>query len=163
MRELKTMNEDDVPPLLSNVYKKAIHEDDESIDIDDIHKHVKVFYLWGPSGVGKTTKALTMAKDLGYSKIHMIKYESSFWCYLGHAHGCAIYDDFRDSHMKPSEFINLIDYNVHPMNIKGSNILNRFECIIITSVQNPEELYRGMWDEEPRKQWLRRMEVIELK
>ena len=29
-----------------------------------------------------------------------------------------------DSYMKPSEFINLIDYNKHWMNIKGDSVLN---------------------------------------
>ena len=160
--ELKAMNKDEVPPMYYNVYQKAIHEDDESIDIDELSKKIAVFYYWGPSGAGKTTRAKQHAKDLGYTKIHMIKYEGSFWSGLGHGHGCALYDDFRDSHMKPSEFINLIDYNMHSMNIKGGSVQNRFDTIIITSVQNPKDLYAGMWDKEPRKQWLRRMTVIKV-
>ena len=87
---------------------------------------------------------------------------STFWHGLGDGKGCAIYDDFRDSHMKPSEFINFIDYNIHPMNLKGGSIMYRFSHIIITSVQNPKRIYGGMYDDEPRKQWLRRMSIIEL-
>ena len=49
----------------------------------------------------------------------------------------ALYDDFRDSHMKPSEFINFIDYNVHGLNIKNGEIQNNYKYIIITSVQDP--------------------------
>ena len=162
IKDLKAMNKDEVPPALYNVYNKAIHEDDDSMDIDDFHKDIKVFYFYGPSGAGKTTSAIAKAKELGYSKIHIIKYEGNFWSGVGHGHGCAIYDDFRDSHMKPSEFINLIDYNVHTMNVKGSSVQNRFDCVIITSVQSPKSLYRNMWDDEPRKQWLRRMTAIEL-
>ena len=43
--------------------------------------------------------------------------------------------------MKASEFINFIDYNAHDMNIKGSHVRNKFECIFITSTQNPEQIY----------------------
>ena len=162
VRELKGLSPDDVPPVLYNVYNKVMHEHDDSMDIDDFHKDVKVFYFYGPSGAGKTTTAINKLRELGYKKIHDIKYESGFWSGIGSGTGCAIYDDFRDSHMKPSEFINLIDYNVHTLNIKGSSKQNRFECIVITSVQNPKDLYRGMWDEEPRKQWLRRMNIVEV-
>ena len=46
------------------------------------------------------------------------------------------------------------------------NELRRFHVrvshIIITSVQNPKRIYGGMYDDEPRKQWLRRMSIIEL-
>lgn len=159
--ELKAMDKDDVPPALANVYKRLTEESDESIDIDEIHKTVKVIYIWGPSGVGKSKLAYDIARELGYHKIHQLKYESGFYHGLGHGEGCAIYDDFRDSHMRASEFINLIDYNVHPMNRKGGSVLNRFDTIIITSVQNPERIYHAM-DDEPRKQWMRRIEVRHL-
>ena len=90
----------------------------------------------------------------------MIKHEGDFWNGTGSAK-IAIYDEFRDSSMKPSEFINFIDYNVHTLNIKGGSIINRYELIIITSVQNPKYIYSNVGD-EPRKQWLRRMEVIDM-
>ena len=91
----------------------------------------------------------------------MIKYENGFYAGVGSGTGCAIYDDFRDSHMKASEFINLIDYNIHTMNVKGGFKQNRYELLIITSVQNPERLYKNM-EQEPRKQWMRRLEIIHL-
>ena len=76
----------------------------------------------------------------------------------------ALYDDFRDSHMKVSEFINFIDYNPHHLNIKGDNQKNTYEYILITSVQNPEYLYENLQnrDSEPKKQWMRRLEIIHL-
>ena len=51
------------------------------------------------------------------------------------------------------------DYNIHPMNIKGGCIQNRYEYIIITSIQNPEEIYCNKPEEE-RRQWLRRIKCI---
>lgn len=135
---------------------------DDGIDLNDWHKNIKVTYIYGPSGVGKSTKAKNILKEEQYKKAHIIKYESTFYHGIGNGYGAAIYDDFRDSHMKPSEFINLIDYNRHYMNIKGGTVMNNFERIIITSVQNPRYIYAGINDEEPRLQWLRRMEIIDL-
>lgn len=137
---------------------------DEGIEVDDWKKNVKITFIHGPSGVGKTEKVKEMIRneaEIYGTKIHIIKYESTFYHGVGNGNGIAIYDDFRDSHMKASEFINLIDYNRHKMNIKGGSITNNFTRIYITSVQNPEEIYKNMAD-EPRKQWLRRMEIIDL-
>ena len=64
--------------------------------------------------------------------------------------------------MRASEFINLIDYRRQNMNVKGATVVNNLERIIITSVQHPETIYSGLEDQEPRKQWLRRMEIIDL-
>lgn len=135
---------------------------DDGVDLENWHKDVKITYICGPSGVGKSTLARKMLKNEGFKKAHIIKYESTFYHGVGNGYGAAIYDDFRDSHMKPSEFINLIDYNRHYMNIKGGTVLNNLERIIITSVQHPEIIYSGINDEEPKKQWLRRMEIIDL-
>ena len=100
-------------------------------------------------------------KNEGVKEFSIVKFENPFYHGVTDGKGVAIYDDFRDSHMKASEFINFIDYNKHKMNVKGGSVMNNFNRIIITSVQRPEELYRNM-DEEPKKQWLRRIEVINL-
>ena len=73
----------------------------------------------------------------------------------------AIYDDFRDSHMKASEFIQFIDYNTHTLNVKGGYQHNKFNLIIITSVQRLTDIYQNCQG-EPRTQWLRRIELINM-
>ena len=88
----------------------------------------------------------------------MVKYENGFWHGLGEA-DIAVYDDWRDSHMKPTELINFIDYYKHPMNIKGGSKLNNYKLIYITSIQNPEVIYQNI-PEEYKKQWLRRIKKI---
>lgn len=135
---------------------------DDGIELDNWHKNIKITYIYGPSGAGKSLMAKNMLKDEGFKRAHIIKYESTFYHGVGNGYGAAIYDDFRDSHMKPSEFINLIDYNRHYMNVKGGTVLNNLERIIITSVQHPEWIYSGINDDEPKKQWLRRMEIINM-
>nr|QTE03431.1 MAG: replication-associated protein [Syrmaticus ellioti CRESS-DNA-virus sp.] len=163
MKELLAMEPEDVNPLYYNVYTKAKAEQANDIDIDEWHKDVKVIYIYGPSGVGKTERAKQIVREHKNeygTKINVVKYENGFWSGVGNAK-IAIYDDFRDSHMKPSEFINFIDYNIHTLNIKGGQRQNKYELIIITSVQSLEHIYRNVCN-EPRKQWMRRIEPIQL-
>lgn len=157
-------DESEIPAHLYRIKKAITEENDLDLEVDDIGKEIKVFYIQGPSGVGKTNRAKQIAKDYSSSlgtKINMIKYENGFYHGVGKAK-IAIYDDFRDSHMKPSEFINLIDYNKHYMNIKNGSKLNNYNLIIITSVIPLKKIYRKMYDDEPKKQWERRIELIDM-
>ena len=164
LREMSKEERDEMPVMMYNIVNKINEAQEADMKIDDLEKQVCVFWIYGESGVGKTQEAkkiVRLNKDLFGDTVNMVKYQSGFWSGVGKAE-IAIYDDFRDSDMKPSEFINFIDYNKHYMNVKGGQKLNNYKLIIITSVQNPEEIYRGMSDKEPRKQWLRRMEIIYL-
>lgn len=165
IREVKEMTHserEDLPFQYYNCVERLNAKENNDILIDDIYKpDMKVYWITGPSNAGKTHKAIKMAKELGFDKINMVKFDGSFWHGIGTCK-IAIYDDFRDSHMKPSEFINFIDYNVHPLNLKGSSEMNKYQVIIITSVQDPRFIYQGIRDVEPQKQWLRRMTIIEL-
>lgn len=164
VKDLKEINE---PDSLNwneyNTWRKIKAETENDIDIDDWAKDVKVYYIQGPSGIGKTERAKTIIRENieKYGrKANMVKYEGGFWIGTGTAK-IAIYDDFRDSHMKASEFINFIDYNRHIMNIKGGSRRNDYELIIITSVQNITEIYKSCYG-EPRKQWMRRVEIVDM-
>lgn len=156
-------NSQELPAIYYNI-RKRIREDYElDMDVEDLEKEVEVYWIQGESGIGKTKKAkqiIREKKEKYGTKLNNVKYEKPFWLGVGTA-PIALYDDFRDSHMKPSEFINFIDYNIHYMNIKNGSKLNRFKLIIITSVQKLEDIYLNVSD-EPRKQWLRRLNVIDL-
>lgn len=121
------------------------------------NKDVKIYYIWGPSGIGKSTKAHDMCDD----EFEEVKHKGDFYLGVVDGTGCCIYDDFRDTHMSASEFINFIDYRIHNMNVKGGCIKNKYNKIIITSIQNPKRIYRNV-NEEQREQWLRRMEIIDM-
>lgn len=136
------------------------------IKFNEWHKKVKIFYLYGTiSGIGKTVSIFRIVGINGRDKegFTEIKHSGNFWLGIsGEAvEGIAIYDDFRDDHMKASEFINFIDYHVHNMDFKGGSAKNKFDFIIITSIQSPFEIYRKM-KEETRRQWLRRIKYINL-
>lgn len=147
-----------LPIQYYNIVQKLNQNDANTLKASEAYKHITVIYYWGKSGVGKTKTALQYIKQYLGDRYNEVKYKDGFW--LGVTNDCdvALYDDFRDSHMKPSEFINFIDYNVHNMNIKGGYIKNHYKHIFITSIQDPHTIYKSA-PEEYKEQWLRRMEI----
>lgn len=165
VRDIMNMTDEELLELDANLYNAAMKiRAAKKISVDNWHKDIKVYYIWGPSGIGKSMKAIEILKEHGVKEFTEVKHVGEFWNGIvgSELTGAVIYDDFRDNHMKASEFINFIDYNKHLMNYKGGYAKNMADLIIITSIQNPELIYRSVGD-EPRKQWLRRMEIIELK
>ena len=124
---------------------------------------IKVFYICGESGSGKSQMAKEIIKNYveknPEANIDLIKYDNGFYNGATGKSEIGFYDEFRDSHMKASEFINLIDYNKHIMNIKGAKVMNNYKLIIITSLFHPKKIYCNM-TEEAREQWLRRIKII---
>lgn len=154
---------DELPIQYKRIVDDINRVDDNNIDIEDIKKDIVVYYIQGESGCGKTQRAKQIVRDNKEkygTKVNMIKYENNFYLGIGTA-DIAIYDDFRDSHMKASEFINLIDYNIHLMNVKGGERQNKYKLVIITSVQRITDIYNKMGG-EPRKQWMRRVNLIDM-
>ncbi|GAB1219012.1 hypothetical protein ENUP19_0011G0021 [Entamoeba nuttalli] len=138
----------------------------QRIDLNTFYKPaVKVFYVWGLSGIGKTKWVFDKINELNLQNCtDRVSFINNFWHGVS-ADGqstCAWYDDFRSTDMKPNEFIKFIDYYKNNLNVKNGNVVNNYLFIFITSVENPEELYKNMQLEEPRRQWLRRMEIIHL-
>lgn len=163
VKEMSIEDREELPIQYKNIVDKINMEENADIDIDDWKKEVCVVWIQGPSGIGKTEKAKKIVRknvNIVGRKVNVVKYENGFWIGIGNAK-VAIYDDFRDSHMKASEFINFIDYNKHYMNIKGGSKINNYLLIIITSVQKLENIYSNLKD-EPRKQWERRIKIINM-
>lgn len=168
IKEAEQMNIDELKELsinYTNIVNKIILEKNNVININDYYKGDKlnVFYIYGPSGAGKTRKAQEIIKMFNYSEFDEVKHKNGF--YLGVSGKCkaCIYDDFRPSHMDVSEFINFIDYNKHNLNIKGGSKKNDYELIIITSINNPHNIYKNCTDnEETKTQWIRRMKIINI-
>lgn len=163
IKDILKMNDEDVMNMdinqMNAIFKiKGIPK----TKIEDWHKDVKIYYVWGPSGIGKSLYAKELVKEHGYDEFTELKHIGNFWnCGGIEITGAAIYDDFRDNHMTASEFINFIDYNVHSMNFKGGYTKNKLNLIIITSIQSPNEIYKTCQG-EPRNQWMRRMEIIDM-
>lgn len=160
---IETNDIESIPWQQVNTWRKLKADESMVVMLDEWHKDVEVYYIHGSSGKGKSLRAKELLKSLGYKKCNVVKYENGFWGGIpstGTAE-CCIYDDWRDSHMKASEFINFIDYNTHILNIKGGAVKNNYKTIVITTVQKPTEIYRNLAD-EPRKQWMRRIIIEDL-
>lgn len=164
IKALKEMTNDELDELNPIYFKTA-----ESIKlnrltrikIDDWHKNIKVIYITGPSGIGKSFKAYEIIKNAGYDEFDEVFKSGEFWHGVKSDGKVCLYDDFRPSDMKPNDFIKFIDYNRHGLNIKNGSVMNNYELIIITSIFHPSKLYSGI-TEEARIQWLRRIEIIDL-
>ena len=133
--------------------------------LDEVYKpNIKVYYVHGESGSGKTKWVFDKLRELELDGLFdRVKYCNGFWTGVSRdgLSKAAWYDDFRDSSMPVQEFINFIDYYANQMNIKGNHVLNRYQFIFITSVQDIEEIYKNV-SGEPRQQWMRRVEQIEV-
>lgn len=160
--ELRECSYEECPAMLYNI-KRKIHEHDcGRVKIDEWYKpDLKVYYIYGPSGIGKSTRAAEIMRENGVNEFDEVFYEGSFWHGVSNDCTACLYDDFRAGHMKPSEFVRFIDYNTHMLNVKGSSIRNHYKLIVITSVQDPNVIYANVGD-EPRKQWLRRLNLIDM-
>lgn len=167
LKEKTKEEREDVPAVYFKTVEKINSIEDCEIDLDNFYKKVNTIYIWGETGIGKTRLACAIIKELKkqnekYKKFNIVKYSNNFWLGIGES-SIALYDDFRDNHMKPSEFINFIDYYKHTLNIKNGFKINNYEYIIITSIQNPENLYEEYYEtNEQKNQWLRRIKIIYL-
>ena len=110
----------ELPIQMYNIVRKVNDEEAKDISPLEYYKHVEVFYVYGDSGAGKTKWCIDDMVKNKVEKFNEVKYDGAFW--HGVTEDCAVclYDDWRDSHMKPAEFINFIDYNKQKMNVKNS-------------------------------------------
>ena len=174
VKELKeTDNPDGLPGVMYNTWRRIQNEKQNRISLKTWRKDIKVYYIQGPSKRGKSELAEELVRKYYNNKgifneeemyFDEIKYDKNGF-YSGvnidYPAECAIYDDFRAGIMKPEEFINLVDYRVHNMNVKGGHVKNNYKLIIFTSVQRLREIYRNVDEYERREQWERRIEVID--
>lgn len=162
IKEAKSMDSDVLQGLglnYYNVFQKIDSEKKKAISPADYYKKVEVYWIWGESGAGKTRYAVNDMLKKGIEKFNEVKMVGDFWHGVQEDCEVALYDDWRDNHMKPTELINFIDYNRHVMNVKGGSVRNNYKIIYITSLQSPEQIYTKV-PEETQKQWLRRIKEI---
>jgi len=159
VRELAEL--DDPSDLNWNQYNtwKQVHQE-KGILTNDWNKHVDVYYIYGPSGIGKSLFIRMFLEANEIESFEEVKYDNGFWNGVITGEGCCVYDDFRTT-MKASEFINFIDYNIHNLNIKGGHIKNKYDIILISSIKNPHHLYPNEPDES-KAQWIRRLHIIDM-
>ena len=165
----------DIPDWkMVNAWKTLKIDANSKITVANWNKPINVYWIQGPSAIGKSAMAKDMVKDWYEAKgitdeddmsFDEVKYNHRSGFFLGIDIGAnnkaAIFDDFR-ARMLPEDFINLIDYRRHKIEIKGGHWINNYELIIFTSVQRFHTIYGNVDDYENRRQWERRVKVIDL-
>lgn len=140
-----------------------------------LFKNVKIYYIFGPVNVNKLEKAneiIRLYKEKYGTIVNYINYEDGFWngkafhdgFYSGVGFGSkiAIYKDFYEYDIYINRFKELIDNSRRPMKVKHGWKRNDYELIIITSVQNPKDIYKEYPEEDRRKILELITEVIDL-
>lgn len=123
-------------------------------------RNLEVVYFTGNSGSGKTTAAKYFASKLNYDYFVTGSGDDILDSY--DKEECLILDDFRAGSMKFMEVLKMLDNNTNS-SVKSrynNKDLSNCKLIIITSVFQPNELYKCLKDEEneePVEQFYRRL------
>lgn len=122
-----------------------------------------LYYIWGKTGIGKTTYCKNMAKKEGWTcdETNIVK-----GFYLGYdkdrtiTNDAVIVDDVHLGRCPPPKDIN----NIHDanskfqFNIKNGSVLNNAKVWFLTSNEPPS----GVWDDEYKEQIARRMTILRM-
>lgn len=156
IKKMTPQEREGLPAIYYNIAEKLLSKDSCNLRPSDSFKNVKVYYISGRSGIGKTRFAHYL---IGNDTFNVVKFVNGFWMGFSNQSRIALYDDWRDSHMDASEFLHFIDYNKQVMNVKGGFMLNNYTVIIITSILRLKDIYQDA-SLEDREQWTRRVEEI---
>lgn len=120
----------------------------------------EVYYIWGKSGVGKSTLAEDLVVTNVFEDVHHV---GCYWIGVVDGTGIAMYDNFMDDGIIPvEEFVNFVTGEGY-LQTQDNHIQNNYSRIIITSWRSPEEIYDGLLVRDERyRNRLRHMKVIHL-
>lgn len=140
-----------------------------------LSKNVKIYYIFGPVNVNKLEKAkeiIRLYKEKYGTIVNYINYEDGFWngrsfhdgfySGVGFSSKIAIYKDFYEYDIYVNRFKELIDNSRRPMKVKHGWRRNDYELIIITSVQNPKDIYKEYPEKDRQKILESITEIIDL-
>lgn len=120
-------------------------------------KAPRVVWIYGPSGTGKTHRAVEMAGDDYWISGRDLRW---FQGYCGQK--TAVIDDFRADYCKFHELLRLLDKYPYQIEVKGGSDWWVADLIIITSCYSPQEVYKGKTSEDVVQLTRRIHEVIKL-
>lgn len=140
-----------------------------------LSKCVKIYYIFGPVNVNKLEKVyeiIRLYKERYGTIVNYINYEDGFWngkafhdgfySGVGFSSKIAIYKDFYEYDIYVNRFKELIDNSRRPMKVKHGWKRNDYELIIITSIQNPKDIYKEYSEEDRQKILESITEIIDL-
>ena len=111
------------------------------------NRDMKVIYIYGNTGIGKTTFAKDFADMLKMSYFVSGASNDTLEGYMGQ--DIIIFDDLRADSFKYHDFLKLLDN--HTNSLTKSRYYNKaIDCkfLIITSIKRPDELYQNQTNED---------------
>jgi len=121
----------------------------------------EIYWFWGPTGSGKSRRALDVETDRGVSPYY--KPGSTKWWNGYNGHESVIIDDYRRDLCTFAELLRLFDRYPHSVETKGGIQSFVSRRLYITTPRPPTETWLGR-TEEDLAQLLRRIEhVVEFK
>jgi len=124
----------------------------------------KVTWFYGPTGTGKTRRAIhECVQEFGVERVY-IKSDSGTWFDGYDGHDAVVFDDFRSSWFEFSFLLKLLDRYPHRVQVKGSSRQWKPKVIYITAPHRPQDTYRAMQESDvfdTIQQLLRRITHVE--
>lgn len=124
----------------------------------EFHKK-EVLWYWGPTGTGKSRRALAVANERGYSEDTWISGSTLQWFQFYMDEKCAIFDDLRYSSTEFSTLLRLLDGYPYCVPVKGSARWWTPKLIIITTPYHPRD-WSNVCKGEDIEQLVRRIDCI---
>lgn len=167
IKAIKEMTEDEIdelPPNLYNIAMKIKEQENEKKAVDDWLKDQIIDVEWhvGLAKTGKTSYAKMIGRRYREQgkKVLVVSFDKNGFTHTVGSKECEllIINEFRWEKYSFTDFLEILS-NEHQYNLKnGSCFLQKLEKIIITSQQQPIELYPALL--EDRNQIYRRIENV---
>jgi len=119
----------------------------------------EVIWYWGPTGTGKSRRALAVANERGYSEDTWISGSTLQWFQFYMDEKCAIFDDLRYSSTEFATLLRLLDGYPYCVPVKGSARWWIPKLIIITTPYHPRD-WSNVCKGEDIEQLVRRIDCI---
>lgn len=116
-------------------------------------RDIKVSYIWGPTGTGKTRGVYE-----AYPDVYALFSTSPEWWDGYDGQSVVLFDDFRGD-LPCHRMLRLLDRYPIQVPVKGGSVALRATEIIITANIPPEDQYRKV-DEPTREAWMRRLHIV---
>lgn len=153
VKEILAASEEDLKDLDFRFYQTAKRIKDNFNEMEqmdnlltqienDVLKGPEVYYIYGNPGSGKTYGAYKLAlSKFKHKEIGKIYINNKYFKFVNEDAKCFIIEEFRDSQLSATEFLQLTDKYGYTAATKGGWKTIRPEMIIICCYKHPNEIY----------------------
>lgn len=127
----------------------------------EVNRTMRVIYIYGDSGLGKTTLAKMLAIKQGLTPFISSSSNDPFDGYEGQE--AVILDDLRGSSFPFADLLKILDpHTASTVKARYKNVMLQTDVIYITSIKPPKEFYKSVFESQGEEytQFVRRCESI---